>query len=448
MLNSSKLVLVASESLDKEAAAAKQGELYRQERFGKGQRNSTNYNNNNNNNNVISARSNHNQYDVEQTHEASRNGGPAASFSTAQAQERESRSRYRRCDPPQAAVKAAASPSSPGSLQRASSNLPSKEQAARKRLVEFPPLPTSSPRIDFKRTNFLQERLNGSTQSLDRTSRLPTEVKEVWESGYRSCGSKDSLGNLKFIDDTSVESDLNSLVSFDQRREPEYRRAKVFKPIKVKCLRASSPFPISVDDSPPIDVKAAKGGGKPLLVEAWRPSSPYPVPVDSPRASSPFPVSVDDDEEGGGRPQLEELLERGSTPFPISVDDEGGESEDDDDDDSLSLDLPPSRTGTIRKRKKLPAVESVLNHLDLKSRLGVRPATPDSELDKSRVFRGATSVDASAGSTSRPDSRQSSISHNLLLPERPDSSLSIQSCLLYTSPSPRDRQKSRMPSSA
>ena len=31
---------------------------------------------------------------------------------------------------------------------------------------------------------------------------------------------------------------------------------------------------------------------------------------------------------------------------------------------------------------------------------------------------------------------------------RPDRGMQVRSCLLYTSPSPRDRQKSRMPSSA
>ena len=35
-----------------------------------------------------------------------------------------------------------------------------------------------------------------------------------------------------------------------------------------------------------------------------------------------------------------------------------------------------------------------------------------------------------------------------IMAERPDGSMQIEDCLLYTSPSPRDRQKSRMPSSA
>ena len=37
---------------------------------------------------------------------------------------------------------------------------------------------------------------------------------------------------------------------------------------------------------------------------------------------------------------------------------------------------------------------------------------------------------------------------NSSLSDRPDSSLQIESCLLYTSPSPRDKRQSRMPSSA
>ena len=40
----------------------------------------------------------------------------------------------------------------------------------------------------------------------------------------------------------------------------------------------------------------------------------------------------------------------------------------------------------------------------------------------------------------KPDGRETALTHNSLK--------ILQSCLLYTSPSPRDRQKSRMPSSA
>ena len=49
-----------------------------------------------------------------------------------------------------------------------------------------------------------------------------------------------------------------------------------------------------------------------------------------------------------------------------------------------------------------------------------------------------------------PDGRTSTVNHgrHLHLSVRPDAPRRILICLLYTSPSPRDRQKSRMPSSA
>ena len=60
------------------------------------------------------------------------------------------------------------------------------------------------------------------------------------------------------------------------------------------------------------------------------------------------------------------------------------------------------------------------------------------------VDRGGTFTDIVAR---RPDGKL--VTHKLLseYPERYDDAVT-QGCLLYTSPSPRDRQKSRMPSSA
>ena len=46
------------------------------------------------------------------------------------------------------------------------------------------------------------------------------------------------------------------------------------------------------------------------------------------------------------------------------------------------------------------------------------------------------------------DSRIAQLVHDNLMRMFPDSMIQVSSCLLYTSPSPRDRTRSRMPSSA
>ena len=50
--------------------------------------------------------------------------------------------------------------------------------------------------------------------------------------------------------------------------------------------------------------------------------------------------------------------------------------------------------------------------------------------------------------TGNGDVYQQALYENGLSAIRSDKTLEVQTCLLYTSPSPRDRQKSRMPSSA